>query len=179
MAAVTYTVKPGDSLWKIAKAQSSAISGNTTQAKVNTLVALNGLEANPNLIYAGQVLKLSDTAGGDDTSSSSTTSPPNSVVIKSLGLKSDSTTGRDIFAMWTWHKMSDNFDKFDIRWECDVTDSSNPNGYYTYAKTSNTTDTWSVCDIEDEILKKANWVQIFIKPIAKQKNTCYNMAYCE
>lgn len=51
-AAGTYTVKPGDALSKIA-----ADHGTTTAA----LAALNGI-SNPNLIYAGQVLKISGQA---------------------------------------------------------------------------------------------------------------------
>lgn len=47
----TYTVKSGDSLWKIAKLQLG--NGNRYQE----IATLNGIK-NPNLIYAGQVLKL-------------------------------------------------------------------------------------------------------------------------
>lgn len=169
MAMTTYTVKRGDSLWKIASNYGSSISGNTIDAKINTLVALNGIK-NRNLIYVGQVLKLSGTASGTTaSSSSSTTPPPNSVVINAFGLKSDSTTGRDLFASWTWHKMGDNHKNFKIRWEWDFPDSSKDSGYDTKFQESETTDTWSSFSVPDEFRKTANWVQIFITPIAEQK----------
>ena len=59
----TYTVKPGDTLSGIA-----AANGTTWQA----LQQLNGID-NPNLIYSGQVITLSDTGStGGSTSSSNT-----------------------------------------------------------------------------------------------------------
>lgn len=54
----TYTVQPGDTLSEI------AVRFGTT---VNTLVRLNGIH-NPNLIYAGQILKLPGSSGGDGNS---------------------------------------------------------------------------------------------------------------
>lgn len=49
----TYTVKKGDCLWNIAKAQLGSGSRYTEIAALNTDIIKN-----PNLIYAGQVLKL-------------------------------------------------------------------------------------------------------------------------
>ena len=68
MAVVTYTVKRGDSLWKIAKMYPSSIAGSNTNAKIDTLVKLNSIK-NKNLIYVGQVLKLSESGGSSSTSS--------------------------------------------------------------------------------------------------------------
>lgn len=169
MNAITYTVARGDSLWKICASSEwgPKISGNTINAKINTLVSLNGL-ANPNLIYVGQVLKLSETAGGGDTSSPSTTTPPNSVVINSFGLKSDSTTGRDLFVSWTWHKLGDKHKHFEVQWEWDIPDSTKPNGYDTKYEKFEVKDTWHTFTVPEEFQKTANFAQVFITPIAEQ-----------
>lgn len=84
--ATTYTVKAGDTLTKIAAAN------NTTVAK---LVELNNIP-NKNLIYVGQVLKLSGTA---DTVATNTSNVPK---IRQFGLQAD--TDRTLFAVWTWDK---------------------------------------------------------------------------
>ena len=168
MAVTTYTVQRGDTLSKIASKYGSSIAGNTLNAKINTLVSLNGIK-NRNLIYVGQVLKLSGTTSETDTSSSSGSTPPNSVVINAFGLKSESTTGRDIFASWSWHKINDNFKHFKIRWEWDFPDSTKDSGYDTKFQETETTDTWATFSIPDEFRKTANWVQIFITPIANNK----------
>lgn len=172
MSVTAYTVQRGDSLWGIASRYGSSIAGNTINAKIDTLVRLNNIP-NRNLIYAGQVLKLSDAAGGSASSSSGSTSapsttqqPPNSVVFNAFGLKSDSTTGRDVFASWTWHKLNDNFKNFKIRWEWDYKDESQPSGYDTKFQEIETTDTWATFSIPEEFRETANWVQIFVTPIA-------------
>ena len=72
MALATYKVKRGDNLTKIAngscgKNVAASISGSTVSAKINTLVKLNDIK-NRNIIYVGQVLKLS--SAGSSTSSS-------------------------------------------------------------------------------------------------------------
>lgn len=84
--ATTYTVKKGDTLSKIAKANGTTV---TELAKLNNIT-------NVNLIYVGQVLKLSGTA---DTVPKNTT---NKVTITSWGLQAD--TDRTVFAVWTWDK---------------------------------------------------------------------------
>lgn len=81
----TYTVKKGDTLWAIAKAN------NTT---VNKLVELNDI-TNPDYIVVGQVIKLSGTA----TKKTNNTSR---AIIKAFGLQSN--TDRTIYATWTWTK---------------------------------------------------------------------------
>ena len=173
MAAITYKVERGDSLWKICagktKADPSAISGNTTNAKIDTLVNLNNIP-NRNLIYPGQILTLSGTASGGSSSSSDT--PPNNAVITSFGLQSDSSTGRDIFASWTWHRLDpdkDNFEKFKIRWEWDAPNPSKPGKYITKFQNDETINTWASFTIPQDFQKTANWAQIFITPIAKNR----------
>jgi hypothetical protein len=119
MATKTYTVVSGDTLSGIAK------RFNTT---VNYLAKLNNI-ANVNLIYVGQVLKITETvsasgssssggSGSSSSSSSSTTTKKASspaatkATIDAFGLQSD--TDRTIFATWSWNRS--NTDKYDIRW---------------------------------------------------------------
>lgn len=172
MSAITYTVKRGDNLTKICDGRCGAdippkIAGNTVQARINTLVDINNI-ANPNLIYAGQVLYLSGNGAASPSSSSTVTqNPPNHVVITDLGLQSESSTGRDLFASWSWHKLHDNFKHFKVRWEWDH------NGETKFQE-SEITDTWSEFSIPEEFRKTANWAQIFITPIAEQKKNDKN-----
>jgi len=173
MASITYTVKSGDSLWKICagktNADASVISGNTINAKINTLVELNSIP-NPNLIRVGQILTLSGTASGTTSSSStqSSTAPPNHVVITEFGLKADSESGRDVVAIWNWHKHGDNLEKYELQWEWDYPNASMPNGYETKYTTTDVTDTWASFSIPEEFPEKTTFAQVFITPIAKQ-----------
>ncbi len=122
MALATYTVKRGDNLTKIASGKSSggknvanSISGNTVQAKINTLVKLNNIK-NRNLIYVGQVLKLSGSSKSSTSSSTSTTtSTKNNVpIIDALGLQSDDTTGRAMYVAWSYSRS--NIKNYKVRW---------------------------------------------------------------
>lgn len=96
MANVTYTVKGGDTLTKIANAH------NTT---VSALVKLNDID-NPDLIFKGQVLIISGTA---TTTKTNTTSK---ATIKHFGLQAN--TDRTVFATWTWDK--DNTENYQTMW---------------------------------------------------------------
>lgn len=101
MAITTYTVKRGDSLWRIAKNYGSSISGNTINAKINTLVSLNGIK-NRNLIYVGQVLKLSGSRSTSSSSSAANTSSKQPTV-NAFGLQSANDTSsknRAMYAAW-------------------------------------------------------------------------------
>lgn len=95
MAATTYTVKKGDTLWSIAEAN------NTT---VDKLVELNDI-TDPDYIVVGQVIKLS----GDSTKSSNNS---NKAKIKAFGLQSN--TDRTVYATWTWTKS--NTDSYTVMW---------------------------------------------------------------
>lgn len=108
MAVSTYTVKSGDTLWKIAKTYASSIAGSDTNAKIDTLVKLNNIK-NRNLITIGQVLKLSGTSSTDSTSSSAS-----QVTVNAFGLVSDDTSGRSMYANWTWKK--EHTENYKYRW---------------------------------------------------------------
>ena len=74
----TYTIKSGDTLNSIA---------SKTGTSLATIVSLNGIK-NANLIYVGQVLKLSGTATSNNTTTGQTTTPtptPNTTTPTNYG----------------------------------------------------------------------------------------------
>lgn len=100
--ATTYTVVKGDTLSEI------AVRFGTTVAK---LAELNDID-NVDLIFIGQVLKLTGTAPEKTTNK---TSIP---IIKHFGMQSD--TDRTVFATWTWSK--DNTENYQAMWYYDSGD---------------------------------------------------------
>ena len=114
----THTVVRGDTLSGIAKKY-----GTT----VNYLAKLNGIK-NVNLIYVGQVLKISEvitvtpskpnpTPAPTPSSSSTSTKAKSSsqatmATIKAFGLQSN--TDRTLFAIWSWPRA--HTDSYSIRW---------------------------------------------------------------
>ena len=117
MATKTYTVVRGDTLSGIAK------RFNTT---VNYLAKLNNI-ANVNLIYVGQVLKITETVtvsssgsgsssgssgSGSSSTNKTTSSTATKATIDAFGLQAD--TDRTVFATWSWSRS--NTDKYDVRW---------------------------------------------------------------
>ena len=103
MAAVTYTVKKGDTLGAIAKKYNTTVSAI---AKLNNIT-------NTNLIYVGQVLTISGaTTSTSSSSSSSSSSGSNQATITSLGVQAG--TDRTVYAQWTWTKS--NTKQFSILW---------------------------------------------------------------
>lgn len=119
MALATYTVKRGDNLTKIAngscgKNVASSISGSTVSAKIDTLVKLNNIK-NRNLIYVGQVLKLSSSSSSSSSSSTTTNSTKENVpTITAFGLQSDDSTGRAMYIAWSYSRS--NLKNFKVRW---------------------------------------------------------------
>ena len=116
MAISTYTVKRGDTLWGICTKYASSISGSTTNAKIDTLVKLNNIK-NRDLIYDGQVLKLSDSSGtssGSSSSSSSSSSVPTQATVNGPRLQANDTSGRAVYADWTWSR--DHTKNYKYRW---------------------------------------------------------------
>ena len=157
MAVTEYTVKRGDSLSKIAKEYSSVVAGNTLNAKVDTLVALNGIN-DRDLIYVGQVIKLTASGGTQASSAAAAAPSAQKVTIVALNVTSESSTNRDFVIAWTWNR--ENTDKFVVRWEYDY--SGDTRVYET-----KTSDEYSTFTIPTDFQKTANWVQAFIKPVAK------------
>lgn len=89
MAQVTYTVKSGDTLSKIAREY------NTT---VSAIAKLNPSIKDVNKIYVGQVIVVSGDAA---TTSKNTTNKP---IVDHFGLLANSD--REVYAGWTWDKHS-------------------------------------------------------------------------
>lgn len=122
MALTTYKVKRGDNLTKIAngscgKDVAASISGSTVNAKINTLVELNNIK-NRNLIYVGQVLKLSSASSSSSSSSTSTTNTTNTTnaipIITAFGLQSEDTTGRAMYIAWSCSR--EHVKNYVVRW---------------------------------------------------------------
>lgn len=133
MALATYTVKRGDSLWKICSGGcgsnvASSISGSSINAKIDTLVRLNNIK-NRNLIYVNQVLKLCDSSTPSSTPAPKpnpqptpqpTPSNPTPTVnygvptITHFGLQSEDTTGRAMYMAWSYSRP--NTKNYKVRW---------------------------------------------------------------
>lgn len=169
----TYQVKRGDTLWDLCKEYGSSIAGNTIQQKINTLVQLNGIK-NPDLIITGQNLVFSNSGSKSSGSSSSSGSgshsgsgsggsssnAPTAVTITLFGLQAQDTSGRAMYATWSWSRS--NTDHYKVRWryyadgvwwigsETDTTSFENPYCQSTYSAPAN-----------------AKKVRISVKPIAK------------
>lgn len=99
--ASTYTVKKGDTLWGIASA-----NGTTYQK----LASINGI-SNPNLIYVGQVIKLT---GSASTSTTTKVVNSNAPTITAFGLQSN--TDNTLFATWTWGKEPQT-ENYKVEWD--------------------------------------------------------------
>lgn len=157
MAVTTYTVKRGDTLWGISRTYASSIAGNTTQAKVNTLVSLNGIK-NPDLILVGQVLKLSSSGGSGSGSSSSSNS--NAVTFNLFGLQASDTSGRAMYVTWSWSRS--NTDHYEVRWRYYA------DGTWWIGNESSTTSYESVyCQSTYNAPTNAKKVRVSVKPVSK------------
>ena len=143
--ASTYTVKKGDTLSGIALKYLGSAS------KYKELAAINNI-SNPNLIYVGQVIKLSGKATGSSTSSGSSS---NKAKIDHFGIQSN--TDSTIFATWTWGKS--NTDHYEYQWKYTTGD-----GVAFIGAEGDTKDkqiTWSVPS-------NARTVKFRVKPVAKK-----------
>lgn len=143
------TVVKGDTLWGIAEAYPSYISGSTTQAKINTMVSLNHIN-NPNYIVVGQVIKLSGSATPAPTNKTSR------ATISVFGLQSN--TDRTVYATWTWTKS--NTKEYHVIWYYDT-----GNGVWFIGNDSTTTDKQSIYNAPSN----AKRVRFKVKPISKTR----------
>ncbi len=117
MAVSKYTVKRGDTLWGIATTYASSIPGSNTNAKIEYLRKINNIK-DKDLIYVGQILKLSEgessSSGSSGSSTSSTTSSQFS--IWGFGLQSDDTSGRAMIVNWNEHNNNETAG-YTVRWQ--------------------------------------------------------------
>lgn len=102
------TVERGDTLIGIAKKYGNG-------ATYKQLAAINNIP-NPNLIYDGQIIKLTRTSGG--SSSSTSTTNTNMPTILQFGVQSDSEN--TLFATWSWSKS--NTASYAVLWLYDTGD---------------------------------------------------------
>lgn len=161
----TYTVKRGDTLWGICsnKDYAPSIAGNTIQAKINTLVSINGIK-NPNLILVGQELKLSSSGGSGSGSSSSSNSTANvnatAVTFNLFGLQAGDDSGRAMYVTWSWSRA--NTDHYEVRWRYYA------DGTWWIANESSTTSYESAyCQSTYTAPANAKKVRVSVKPVSK------------
>lgn len=108
--ATTHTVVKGDTLRSIAQ----KYLGDGTKYK--QLAAINNI-SNPDRIYIGQAIKLTNDGGG--SSGSSSTSNSSRVVINQFGLQSN--TDNTLFATWSWDRSYT--DSYQVMWYYDTGDN--------------------------------------------------------
>lgn len=158
--ASTYTVVSGDTLWGIAE----RFLGDGSLYR--QLAAINNI-ANPNLIYVGQVIKLSSGSGGGGGGSGggdsdSTTKNSNKATITQFGELSNMEN--TLFATWTWDK--ENTESFKVVWSMDT-----GNGVWLVGNNS----TISYDEDDPTLCKQSTYsipsgarrIQFKVKPIAK------------
>lgn len=172
MALTTYTVKSGDTLWKICGMSSIApsIAGSTRNAKIETLIKLNNIKKNSKgnpLIYKGQVLKLAGSTGSAATKKASTTltTQPQKCLIDAVGLQAEDTTGRALLALWSWSKT--NTANYKYRWLQWIPQ----NGKWTLGSEGTTSSYEAIyCFSEWTADEQATKVRFEVLPIAKNKS---------
>lgn len=96
-------VEYGDTLSQIAEKYAGGAS------KYKQLAAINNI-SNPDRIYVGQKIMLTNTGG----STTNTTATVKQAVVKQFGLQSDTTS--TLFATWTWSKESQT-ESYKVVWE--------------------------------------------------------------
>lgn len=146
--AETYTVKRGDTLSEIAQTYLGDAS------KYKQLAAINNIQ-NPDLIYVGQVLKLSNDGG----TSGETTSDEKTVTITQFGLQSD--IDNVLFVTWTWGKYLTTLE-YEVRWDYYT---NNHTWFGGTSSTTTTKDRFSTYNIPSN----AKIVRVRIRPISAKK----------
>ena len=160
----TYTVVRGDTLSEIAQRYGTTVS---------YLAKLNNIR-NVNLIYVGQVLKISEVVTvtpskpnptpapkpASSSSSSSHTSPAATrVTITAFGLQAN--TDRTFFGTWSWSR--DNTDHFEIRWFYGTGDKAKFTGNSSTVEWLDNAQPQSLYTAPEN----ATYVSFQVKPIAK------------
>ena len=152
--ASTYTVKKGDTLSQIAETYLG------DWRKYTYLAAINNIK-NPNLIYVGQVIKLSGSSSSSSSPSSSSSSGSSKVAtIVQFGIQSNSEN--TIFATWSWS--ASNTDHYEAEWYYDTGD-----GVWFVGQKSTTEDQQSTYSIPSN----AKSVRFRVKPVSKTVNQSY------
>ena len=152
--ASTYTVKKGDTLSQIAETYLG------DWRKYTYLAAINNIK-NPNLIYVGQVIKLSGSSSSSSSPSSSSSSGSSKVAtIVHFGIQSNSEN--TIFATWSWS--ASNTDHYEAEWYYDTGD-----GVWFVGQKSTTEDQQSTYSIPSN----AKSVRFRVKPVSKTVNQSY------
>lgn len=104
----TVTVVKGDTLYGIAKKYYSTYGYSSISSYQNYLVDLNDIP-NANLIYVGQVIKLTGSSSGGTTNKNTTS---NMVKVTHFGLLASGSDG--LYAAWKWDK--EHTKEYKVRW---------------------------------------------------------------
>ena len=140
--ATTHTVVKGDTLWGIAAKYLGSGSKYTQLAAINNI-------PNPDLIYVGQVIRL--TNDGSTTPKHSETQ----AAVDQFGIQSNSDG--TIFATWSWTR--DHTENYEVEWYYDTGD-----GVWFVGTKSTTEDKQSTYSIPSN----AERVKFRVKPISKK-----------
>ena len=153
----THTVVRGDTLSEIAQKYGTTVS---YLAKLNNI-------ANVNLIYVGQVLKISETVTVTPSkpnptpapsTSTNTSKPATTATITAFGLQAN--TDRTFFATWSWPRGYT--DKFDVRWFYGTGDNAKFTGSSTSVDSIENSQPQSIYTPPEN----ATYVSFQVKPIA-------------
>lgn len=114
----TVTVAKGDTLYAIAKKYYSTYGYSSASTYQKYLVELNGIP-NANLIYVGQVIKLTSnggesSSGGSGSSSSTSTKNNTSSMVKVTHFGLLASGSDSLFVAWKWDK--ENTKEYRVRW---------------------------------------------------------------
>ena len=150
------TVEKGDTLWGIA----STYAGGGINYKKLAAIPMNNI-SNPNLIYVGQVIYLTNEAGSG-SGSASTSTKSNKPEIKQFGPLS--TSDNTLFATWSWDW--DNTDSYKVVWTYDPGNGVWFNGSSSSISVDEDTPELSRQSIYT-IPNNAKQVKFKVKPIAK------------
>lgn len=137
----TVQVVRGDTLWGIARTYLGSGTSYTQLANINGI-------SNPNLIYVGQIIKLSPVSPSRPSappSAPSPTPPMTQPSVVAFGLQSN--TENVLFALWDWSR--DNTANYEVEWCYDAGNRSNGNVIWFIGSKGNVNDRQSTYTIPD------------------------------